>query len=88
MPFFAPTSVVAVRQFCASLRTLPPSCRGDFELLSIASYDHSNYEVTDAFSATSIAVGSDEQVVKMIEQDLPFYAKGQIDRLPVNVEEK
>ena len=84
MPFFAYTSAVAIRQFAHTLRTLPPSVRADFELLGIGSYDQSNFELTDNGSEVSIAVGSDEGIQKMIENDQRFYERVNVDQLPVN----
>lgn len=83
MPFFAYNSAVAVRQFTNTLRTLPPSVRPDFELLAIGNYDHFNLELSDSFSAVSIAVGSDDGIQKMIELDKPFYERISVDQLPV-----
>ena len=39
MPFYAESDLVAKRQFAATLRTLPPSVRGDFKVDCIACYD-------------------------------------------------
>ena len=89
LPFFAYTSAVAVRQFAHTLRTLPPSVRADFELLVIGSYDQSNFKLTDngfelTDNAVSIAVGSDEGIQKMIENDQRFYERVNVDQLPTN----
>ena len=82
--FFAYTSAVAIRQFAHTLRTLPPSVRADFELLGIGSYNQSNFELTDNGSEVSIAVGSDEGIQKMIENDQRFYERVNVDQLPTN----
>lgn len=82
LPFFAMSTNVAVRQFCASLRTCPPSMRHDMELIGIGHYDHSNFELVDA-PEVSIARGSDDEIQKMLENDKKFYERVSVDELPV-----
>ena len=82
LPFFAMATPVAVRQFCASLRACPPSMRSDMELIAIGHYDHSNFELVDS-PEVSIALGSDDEIVKMIENDKRFYERVSADQLPV-----
>ena len=83
LPFFAHTSNVAVRQFANSLRTLPPSCRADFELCAIGSYDSSSFELKDDMSVASVVFGDDDNILKMIEQDSKFFGRVSIDQLSV-----
>ena len=67
MPFFAESDLVAKRQFGATLRTLPPSVRGDFTVDRIASYDDYSlmFDYDDAReSAGSICTGSDDDISK------------------------
>ena len=88
MPFYAESDLVAKRQFSATLRTLPPSVRGDFRVDRIASYDDYSlmFDYDDAReSVGSICTGSDDDISKMIEMDAPFYQRGNIDRAPVSV---
>ena len=79
-------SVIATRQFASTLRTLPPSCRGDFALEHIGTYDHKNQELSDG-SCELISIGSDDDIKRMIELDTPFYARGNIDSAPVSTPE-
>ena len=83
LPFFAMTTPVAIRQFCTSLRSCPPSMRADMELVAIGHYDHSNLELKDA-PEVSICLGSDEEIQKMLESDRKFYERVSIDQLPVS----
>lgn len=84
LPFFAQSDVVAKRQFCSTLRTLPPSCRSDFQLEFIGEYDSSNCELKDNFDCEVVCCGSDDDIKQMLLVDGPFYARGQIDKAPVN----
>ena len=84
--FFAMATPVAVRQFCTSLRSCPPSMRPDMELVAIGHYDHSNFELVDD-PEVSICLGSDEEIVKMIENDKRFYERVSVDQLPVGGED-
>lgn len=83
MPFFAQNDVVARRQFGSTLRTMPPSCRGDFQLELIGQYDHQVQMLKDAPDCIVICTGADDDMVKMMSADLPFYARGGIDQAPV-----
>ena len=87
LPFFVQNSVIARRQFASTLRTLPPSCRGDFALEHIGTYDNQNQELSDGFSCELISIGSDDDIKRMIELDTPFYARGNIDSAPVSMSE-
>ena len=87
LPFFAMATPVAVRQFCASLRACPPSMRPDMELVAIGHYDHSNFELVDA-PEVSICLGSDDEIIKMVENDKKFYERVSVDQLPVEGGEK
>ena len=84
--FFAMATPVAVRQFCTSLRSCPPSMRPDMELVAIGHYDHSNFELVDD-PEVSICLGSDEEIVKMIEMIKRFYERVSVDQLPVGGED-
>ena len=84
LPFFVQTDVVAKRQFVGTLRTLPPSCRSDFQLEKIGEYDSQNQELNDNGSCQILSIGSDDDIKKMMELDIPFYARGGIDRAPVS----
>ena len=85
MPSFAESNLVAKRQFGATLRTLPPSVRGDFKVDFIASYDDYTLEFVCDRMEHSVCKGSDADITKMIEMDAPFYQRGNIDRAPVSV---
>lgn len=87
LPFFVQSDVVARRQFAATLRTLPPSCRSDFNLEIIGEYDSSNCQLYDGFACDIIARGSDSDIEQMLQDDAPFYMRGNIDRAPVNTPE-
>ena len=72
LPLYAPTHVGAKRQFVAQLRILPPSARGDYNLVHIGQYDtdlcyHTPSERTMLFN------GADESVFESIEEDKKFY---------------
>ena len=72
LPLYAPTHVGAKRQFIAQLRILPPSARGDYNLVHIGQYDtdlcyHTSSERTTLFT------GADESVFESIEEDKKFY---------------
>lgn len=82
LPFFALSTVVAMRQFANTLRACPPSMRSDMQLLAIGHYDHSNHELTDT-PEVSIASGDDGEIVKMLENDKKFYERVSVDELPV-----
>ena len=84
LPFFVQSDVVAKRQFCSTLRTLPPSCRSDFQLEFIGKYDSSNCELKDNFDCEVVCCGSDDDIKQMLLADVSFYARGQIDKAPVN----
>lgn len=83
LPFFVQNDVVAIRQFASTLRTLPPSCRADFQLELIGQYDSQVQMLKDHNDCTVICTGADENVMKMIAVDAPFYVRGQIDKAPV-----
>ena len=87
MPFYAESDLVAKRQFVATLRTLPPSVRGDFRVDRIASYDDYSlmFDSDSAREYAPIFTGADADIAKMIEMDAPFYQRGNIDRAPVSV---
>ena len=85
--FFVQNDVVARRQFAATLRTLPPSCRADFELMQVAVYDDITLETSDYPREYPTAKGSDDDIKRMIELDSPFYARGNIDSAPVSTPE-
>ena len=88
MPFFAESDLVAKRQFAATLRTLPPSVRGDFEVDCIACYDDFTLGFASERRQDSVCTGSDADIMKMIEMDAPFYQRGNIDRAPVSTSEE
>ena len=72
LPLYAPTHVGAKRQFIAQLRILPPSARGDYNLVHIGQYDtdlchHTSSERTTLFN------GADQSVFESIEEDKNFY---------------
>ena len=85
MPFYAESDLVAKRQFGATLRTLPPSVRGDFKVDRIAVYDDFTLEFAYDRLEHPVFKGSDADIAKMIEMDAPFYQRGNIDRAPVSV---
>ena len=87
LPFFALSSQVAVRQFATAVRTCPPSMRPDMELVAIGHYDHSNFKLEDALEV-SICLGSDDEIIKMVENDKKFYERVSVDQLPVEGGEK
>ena len=84
MPFFAELDLVAKRQFGATLRTLPPSVRGDFRVDRVAVYDDFSLEFAYDRQEYPVCTGSDADIVKMIEMDASFYQRGNIDRAPVS----
>ena len=61
--------------------------RPDMELIAIGHYDHSNFELVDS-PEVSIALGSDENIIKMLENDKKFYERVSVDQLPVTESEK
>lgn len=87
LPFFVQNDLIAKRQFAASLRTLPPSCRSDYQLEFIGEYDYDICELRDSKECEVISVGSDEDILNMISADVSFYTRGNIDRAPVNTPE-
>ena len=87
LPFFVQNDFVARRQFAATLRTLPPSCRADFELMQVAVYDDITLETSDYPREYPTAKGSDDDIKRMIELDSSFYARGNIDSAPVSTPE-
>ena len=84
LPFFVQNDIVAKRQFAATLRTLPPSCRSDFQLEFIGMYDTEICELRDSAECEVISTGADDDIVKMMDSDAPFYVRGNIDRAPVS----
>ena len=88
LPFFVQNDTVAMRQFASTLRTLPPSCRSDFQLEMVAQYDHQIQEFKDSGDNILICIGSDDEIKKMIELDTPFYARNYIDKAPVTISSK
>ena len=85
MPFYAESDLVAKRQFAATLRTLPPSVRGDFQVSRFSTYDDFTLKFDDYESAITLFTGADDDISKMIAMDAPFYQRGNIDRAPVSV---
>ena len=85
MPFYAESDLVAKRQFAATLRTLPPSVRGDFKVVCIACYDDFTLEFASDRRQDSVCSGADDDISKIVAMDAPFYQRGNIDRAPVSV---
>ena len=84
MPFYAESDLVAKRQFAATLRTLPPSVRADFQVSRFSTYDDFMLKYDDYESSVVLFNGGDDDIMKMIEMDAPFYLRGNIDRAPVS----
>ena len=83
---FMPSPIfVAKRQFAATLRTLPPSVRGDFKVDCIACYDDFTLEFASDRRQDSVCSGADDDISKIVAMDAPFYQRGNIDRAPVSV---
>lgn len=72
LPLYAPTNVGAKRQFVAQLRILPPSARGDYNLVHIGQYDTDLCYHTPS-DRMCILNGADETVLESIEEDKNFY---------------
>ena len=45
--------------------------RPDMELVAIGHYDHSNFELVDS-PEVSVCLGSDDEIIKMVESDKKF----------------
>ena len=51
----------------------------------LSTYDDFTLKFDDYESAITVFTGADDDIVRMIEMDAPFYQRGNIDRAPVSV---
>lgn len=72
LPFYAQNDVGAKRQFVAQLRMLPPSVRGEYDLMHVGSYD------TDLCYHTStpgniVVNGAHKDIFATCQEDEAFF---------------
>lgn len=83
LPFFAPSEIVARRQFAGSLRSLPPSTRPDFSLVKVAEYDEESLKFDNLPCLSEVCSGDDESIKAIIAVDAHFYQHTSIDEMPL-----